>query len=82
MQVVNPNRLVNFDQCSASSEKYRCLEGRGRGRIEITEWIIGGIAYSAMAALTPLGFLPCTHIIEETFSHIEVTKYLHHIQKI
>ena len=72
IQVINPARLVNFDQCSTSAGKYRSIRGRGNRRVIINEWNIGGISFSAMAALTPLGFIPCTHIIERIFSYVEV----------
>jgi len=34
-----------------------------------------------MAALTPYGFLPCTHIIEGTFTHREIDAFLKRVSK-
>ena len=64
MRVVEVDDIVNFDETSANSAKFRPIYGRGDGEVVVNEWRIGAKTYSAIAAMTTLGFLPCTKIYD------------------
>ena len=57
MRDIDPDHLVNIDETSAKSSKFRPIYGRGVGEVIVKEWHIGNKTYSAIAAMTTLGFL-------------------------
>ena len=57
MRDIDPDYLVNIDETSAKSSKFRPIYGRGVGEVIVKEWHIGNKTYSAIAAMTTLGFL-------------------------
>jgi hypothetical protein len=64
MRDIEVDDIVNFDETSANSAKFRPNYGRGEGDVVINEWRIGAKTYSAIASMTTLGFLPCTKIYD------------------
>ena len=76
MKCINVDYIVNWDETSANSEKFRPKYGRGEGEVVVNEWRIGGKTYSAIAALTTLGFLPCTKIFDVACDSSTINQFL------
>jgi hypothetical protein len=61
---------------SANSKKFRQVFGRGVGEVVIPEFRIGDKTYSAVAALTSGGFLPCTAIFESACDSASIQSFM------
>ena len=80
MQGVEVDNIVNWDETSASSSKFRPTFGRGEGEVVMNEWRIGDKTYSAIAAITTLGFLPCTKIFDVPCDSSPIQHFLDGLQ--
>ena len=76
MHGVEVDTIVNWDETSASFSKFRPTFGRGEGEIVMNEWRIGDKTYSAIAAITTLGFLPCTKIFDVSCNSSAIQHFL------
>ena len=76
MRCIDVNCIVNWDETSAHSEKFRPTHGRGEGEVILDQWHIGDKTYSAIAALTTMGFLPCTKIFDVACSSSTIQQFL------
>lgn len=77
MANVEVDDIINMDETSAQSKKFRPVYGRGRGLVVIPEFRIGDKMYSAIAALTTTGFLPCTAIYDSACDSASIQSFLH-----
>lgn len=80
MQAIEVDDIVNFDETSANSAKFRPIYGRGDGEVVVNEWRIGSQTYSAIAAMTTLGFLPCTKIYDVACDSCTIRDFLFGLQ--
>ncbi len=68
--------IINIDETSAQSKKFRPTHGRGIGEVVIPEFRIGDKMYSAIAALTTAGFLPCTTIYDSACNSASIQSFI------
>ena len=80
MESVEVDNIINIDETSANSKKFRPIYGRGVGEVVIPEFRIGDKTYSAVAALTSGGFLPCTAIFETACDSASIQLFLNGLQ--
>ena len=78
MRAVEVNFIVNWDESSAKSSKFRPTHGRREREVLVNEWQIGNKTYSAIAALTTVGFLPyaCTKIFDVARDAAAIQQFL------
>ena len=76
MKYFEAEMIINWDETSCSSEKFLPINGRGNSEIIINEWRIGDKLYSAIAAMTTMGFLPCTKIYDKACSSATIENFL------
>ena len=76
MKYFDAEMIINWDETSCSSEKFLPIYGRGNSEIIINEWRIGDKLYSAIAAMTTMGFLPCTRIYDRACSSDTIENFL------
>jgi len=76
MKAIDTDYIVNIDETSAKSSKFRPIYGRGVGEVIVKEWHIGNKTYSAIAAMTTLGFLPCTKVYEVACESATIQHFL------
>jgi hypothetical protein len=80
MANVDVDDIINIDETSANSKKFRPTHGRGIGEVVIPEFRIGEKMYSAIAALTTAGFLPCTKIYDSACDSVSIQSYLNGLE--
>jgi len=81
MANVDVDDIINIDETSANSKKFRPTHGRGiGGEVVIPEFRIGEKMYSAIAALTTAGFLPCTKIYDSACDSVSIQSYLNGLE--
>ena len=76
MRNIDPDYLVNIDETSAKSSKFRPIYGRGVGEVIVKEWHIGNKTYSAIAAMATLGFLLCATVYEVAYESATIQHFL------
>ena len=76
MKNVEVEDIINFDETSACSKKFRPIYGRGEGNVVVPEYRIGEKTYSAIAAMTTAGFLDCITICDTACTSDSIQVFL------
>ena len=80
MKAVETKDIVNWDETSCSAHKFYPIYGRGEGEVVINNWRIGNKTYSAIAAMSHLGFLKATKIYDVACDSSTICHFLENLQ--
>jgi len=80
MKAVETKDIVNWDETSCSAHKFYPIHGRGAGEVIIHNWRISNKTYSAIAAMSELGFLKATKIYDVACDSGTISHFLEGLQ--